>query len=131
MVECKSCGVLIVPICKTCLSEQGLPSAEMPYLKSEITKQDSEIASLKAEVERLKADRRATLANHKKDIIALEQRVKELEKALEKARDAIAQAPEDAFGDIPDTPDRQGWWIRDELVDSFNKALSDTERRSK
>jgi len=59
---------------------------------------------------------------------ASQQRVKELEKALEKARDAIAQAPEDAFGDIPDTPDRQGWWIRDELVDSFNKALSDTER---
>ena len=44
---------------------------------------------------------------------------------LEVSRDAIAQAPEDAFGSVPPAHDHPGYWIRDELVDRITKALAD------
>lgn len=47
---------------------------------------------------------------------------------IEAIIDALRSAPEDAFGDVPDTPDQQGWWIRDELIDSACKVREEVER---
>lgn len=47
---------------------------------------------------------------------------------IEAIIDALRSMPEDAFGCVPDTPDRQGWWIRDELIDSACKVREEVER---
>ena len=47
---------------------------------------------------------------------------------IEAIIDALRSTPEDAFGCVPDTPDRQGWWIRDELIDSACKVREEVER---
>lgn len=44
--------------------------------------------------------------------------------ALEKARDAIGSLPQDALGNVPDTQQRQGWHIRDELINEISTALA-------
>jgi len=97
--------------------------------------------ALKAEGKKLKErmSHWGTVAAEKHAALtASEQRVKDLENDLRTARDAIAQAPEDAFGHVDETSVDEGWWIRDELVANFSQtldgaehddaALSDTER---
>jgi len=46
-----------------------------------------------------------------------------LKAVLGDLRDAIAQSPKLTFGAVTDSPDQQGWFIRDELVDKANKVL--------
>jgi len=58
---------------------------------------------------------RKDLTYPKKEVDALE---------LEELRDAIANTPEDSFGRVLDNRERQGWFIRDEIVDRLSKAIS-------
>ena len=46
------------------------------------------------------------------------------------ARDAIAQAPEDAFGSVGPAHDHPGYWIRDKLVDRITKAIAAVQEKS-
>lgn len=62
-----------------------------------------------------------------KRVKQLQVRVEELERVLMTCRDAINSLPEDALGDVPDTPDQQGWWIRDELVHNITRILLEKE----
>lgn len=51
---------------------------------------------------------------------------------IKRVIDALNQLPNDTFGYVPDTPDQQGWWIRDELVDALcreRKHISKLEQR--
>jgi len=50
-----------------------------------------------------------------------------LKKVVVELVEAIKKVTEDAFGVVYDTPDRQGWFIRDELIDKANKALGALE----
>ena len=82
------------------------------------------VAPIKAEIERLEEhkehcfDRMRTMAA----------RIAELEAALIVAREAIAQAPNDAFGSVPPAHNHPGYWIRDELVNNITKALAAKEK---
>jgi len=56
-----------------------------------------------------------------------QQRIEELEGALRVAREAIQQAPQDAFGSVGPAHDHPGYFIQDELVDRLTKALAAAE----
>jgi hypothetical protein len=45
--------------------------------------------------------------------------------------DALNQLPNDTFGFVADTPDQQGWWIRDELVDALCRERQRIEKLEK
>jgi uncharacterized small protein (DUF1192 family) len=62
-----------------------------------------------------------------RDCVAKDAEIERLRAALERAREAIAQAPEDAFGSVPPAHDHPGYWIRDELVHSLTVALEDDD----
>jgi len=42
---------------------------------------------------------------------------------LGQLRDLLDMAEEDCLGQVLDNPDRQGWFIRDEAVNSISKLL--------
>ena len=44
---------------------------------------------------------------------------------LRECRNAMDMAEEDIFGKVLDTRDRQGWYIRDEMIANITKVLSD------
>jgi len=48
----------------------------------------------------------------------------ELYNMLTDVFNALEQSPEYCLGDVKDTPDRQGWWIRDEMLYNISKVLN-------
>ena len=52
----------------------------------------------------------------------------ELAEALRDAHAAITFLPPDALGSVPDKPDCQGWFVRDELIHHINQALAKYEQ---
>jgi len=51
-------------------------------------------------------------------------KVKAMEDVLKDCRDLIKVADPEIFGKVLDTRERQGWFIRDELIDNINEVLS-------
>jgi len=54
-----------------------------------------------------------------------QKRIADLVAALAEAREHFNSLPQSAFNSVEDTPDCQGYWIRDAIIDKISRALAE------